>query len=436
MFGEPVSPIDWNATARHSETFVKQFREERDQTLHFALDVSASMRFTSSGPSKAATAAHALALLAAAASRAGDRIGLVAFDAAGEVVELGPGVTRFKPGDRVMGLFFQRWTAGGISAEAMASALGGALDGVLCEQAVLREDGLVKLPGHLSFEEGATLPCAALTAWHALVSKGAVKAGDMVLLLGTGGVSLFALEFAKLHGARVIITSSSDEKLERARALGADEAINYRQTPAWAEAVREATGGLGVDHVVELGGPGTLEQSIQATRVGGRISLIGILTGTAGAVNPTAIMRASICLQGIYVGSREMCEAMTRAIELHELKPVIDRVFEFDDAMTAIVGPNGCGKSNVVDALKWVLGDMSPRSLRGRKMEDVIFAGSRLRKPLGLAEVTGSLEPGKRADVVIHAVPNRYHLVYRFGVPRVRTVVAGGDVVVDDGQLM
>jgi NADPH:quinone reductase-like Zn-dependent oxidoreductase len=256
-------------------------------------------------------------------------------DAAGEVVEVGPGVTRLKAGDRVMGLFFQRWVAGAISAEAMASALGGALDGVLCEQAVLREDGLIKLPGHLSFEEGATLPCAALTAWHALVSKGALKAGDTVLLLGTGGVSLFALQFAKLHGARVIITSSSDEKLERARALGADETINYRRTPAWAEAVRAATGGLGVDHVVELGGPGTLEQSIQATRVGGRISLIGILTGVAGAVNPTAIMRASICLQGIYVGSREMCAAMNRAIDLHELKPVIDRVFDFEDARAA-----------------------------------------------------------------------------------------------------
>lgn len=256
-------------------------------------------------------------------------------DAAGEVVEVGPGVTRFQPGDRVVGLFFQRWTAGGISAEAMASALGGALDGVLCEQAVLREDGLIGLPGHMSFEEGATLPCAALTAWHALVSKGAVKAGDTVLLLGTGGVSLFALQFAKLHGARVVITSSSDEKLERARALGADATINYRRTPAWAEAVRAATGGLGVDHVIELGGPGTLEQSIQATRVGGRISLIGILTGVAGAVNPTAIMRASICLQGIYVGSREMCQAMTQAIAQHELRPVIDRVFDFDDARAA-----------------------------------------------------------------------------------------------------
>ena len=256
-------------------------------------------------------------------------------DAAGEVVEVGPGVTRFKPDDRVMGLFFQRWTSGGISAEAMASALGGALDGVLCEHAVLREDGLVALPDHLGFEEGATLPCAALTAWHALVNKGGVKAGDTVLLLGTGGVSLFALQFAKLHGARVVITSSSNEKLERARGLGADETVNYRQTPAWAEAVREATGGLGVDHVVELGGPGTLEQSIQATRVGGRISLIGVLTGMAGAVNPTPIMRSSLCLQGIYVGSREMCEAMNRAIGLHGLAPVIDRVFDFAEARAA-----------------------------------------------------------------------------------------------------
>lgn len=254
-------------------------------------------------------------------------------DGAGEVVEVGPVVTRFAAGDRVAGCFFQRWPAGGITAEAMASALGGALDGLLAEYAVLEEDGLVAIPEHLSFEEAATLPCAALTAWHILVEMGGLKAGDTVLTLGTGGVSIFALQFAAQQGARVIVTSSSDDKLARARELGAWQTVNYRTTPDWEQPVLELTGGRGADLVVEVGGAGTLEKSIQAVRVGGRIGLVGVLTG--GRIDPTSVMRKSIRLQGIYVGSREMFEAMNRAIAAGGLKPMIDRTFAFEEARAA-----------------------------------------------------------------------------------------------------
>jgi len=215
----------------------------------------------------------------------------------------------------------------------MASALGGALDGVLAQQVVLREGGLVSVPEHLSFEEAATLPCAALTAWHSLVEVSQVKAGETVLLLGTGGVSVFALQFAVMHGARAIVTSSSDAKLARARDMGAWQTINYKDTPDWDKAVMDLTGGRGVDHVVEVGGAGTLGKSIEAARVGGRIGLIGVLTG--GQINPTAMMRKSLRVQGIYVGSRTMFEAMNRAISARELRPVIDRTFPFDDARAA-----------------------------------------------------------------------------------------------------
>ena len=262
-------------------------------------------------------------------------------DGAGEVVEVGPGVTRFRAGDRVAGCFFQRWPAGGITAEAMASALGGALDGLLTEYAVLEQDGAVAIPAQLSFEEAATLPCAALTAWHILVEMGGIKAGDTVLTLGTGGVSIFALQFAAQQGARVIVTSSSDEKLARARELGAWQTVNYRDNPDWDQAVTELTGGRGADVVVEVGGAGTLERSIRAVRVGGRIGLVGVLTG--GRIDPTSVMRKSIRLQGIYVGSREMFEAMNRAIAAGGLKPVVDRRFGFDEARAAYHHMQGGG---------------------------------------------------------------------------------------------
>ncbi len=254
-------------------------------------------------------------------------------DGAGEVLAVGAGVTEFAPGDRVAGCFFQDWGDGACTPEAMASALGGALDGMLAEEVTLSAGGLVKIPGHLSYAEAATLPCAALTAWRALVDVGRVKAGDRVLLLGTGGVSIFALQFAGLMGARVIITSSSDEKLARAKSLGAWQTVNYRRNPDWEEAVLELTEGRGVDLTVEVGGAGTLEKSIAATRIAGTIGLIGVLSG--GTINPRPIMAKSITLQGIYVGSRRLFQDMNRAVAASELRPVIDRTFAFEEAPEA-----------------------------------------------------------------------------------------------------
>jgi NADPH:quinone reductase-like Zn-dependent oxidoreductase len=254
-------------------------------------------------------------------------------DGAGEVVAIGEGVARVKVGDRVAGIFFQDWVAGKLTREKIKSALGGAINGMLAEYVVLSQDGVVLLPKHLSYEEGATLPCAAVTAWQA-VHRGRLIAGETVLLLGTGGVSIFALQFAKILGAKVIITSSSNEKLAQAKQLGADETINYKTFPNWEEKVYELTQKQGVDQVIEVGGAGTLEKSLKSAAVGGRISLIGVLAG-AGEVNHTQILMKCIDVQGIYVGSREMFEAMNRAIALHRIKPVIDRAFSLDDALEA-----------------------------------------------------------------------------------------------------
>jgi NADPH:quinone reductase-like Zn-dependent oxidoreductase len=250
-------------------------------------------------------------------------------DGAGEVVAVGEGVTRVKVGDRVAGIFFQTWIDGILTREKMKSDLGGGIDGMLAEYVVLHQDGLVILPDHLSYTEGATLPCAAVTAWHALVTKGKVSSGDTVLLLGTGGVSIFALQFAKMHGAKVIITSSSDEKLAQAKKLGADETINYKTTPDWEKQVYQLTNRTGVDHVVEVGGAGTLPKSLQAVRIGGRVSLIGVLSGRGSEIDPMPILFKSITLQGIYVGSREMFETMNQAISQHRIYPIIDLVFPF-----------------------------------------------------------------------------------------------------------
>ena len=254
-------------------------------------------------------------------------------DGAGEIVAAGPGVTGLSKGMRVASTFFQRWDDGQCSADAMASALGGALDGVLAEEVVLSANGVVPIPDHLAFEEAATLPCAALTAWNALAEAARVKAGDTVLLLGTGGVSIFGLQFAKLMGARPIIISSSDAKLERAKALGAAHTINYRTTPDWDRAVLDLTNGVGVDATVEVGGAGTLPRSINATRIAGTISLIGVLAG--GQIDPAQFMRKSIKMQGIYVGSRRMFQDMNRAISIAGLKPVIDQTFPFEKAKDA-----------------------------------------------------------------------------------------------------
>ena len=256
-------------------------------------------------------------------------------DGAGVVTAIGPGVTGIAEGDRVTSTFFAEWEAGPITAAAMSSALGGARQGVLAEEVILNAGGVVPTPAHLSDIEAATLPCAALTAWHALVMPTPVLPGETVLLLGTGGVSVFAQQFCALMGARTIVTSSSDAKLERMRTLGTAETINYRTTPDWDAAVLDMTDGVGVDRVVEVGGPGTLQKSIEAVKVGGTIGLIGILTGIAGQVAPTAIMRKSITVRGIYVGSREMFREMNAAISHHNLRPVIDTTYAFDDARAA-----------------------------------------------------------------------------------------------------
>ncbi len=256
-------------------------------------------------------------------------------DGAGEVAAVGPGVTRVKAGDRVAGIFMQQWLCGDVTEAKARSSLGGGGPGMLAEYVVLDADGVVRVPEHLSFEEAATLPCAAVTAWHALVTEGSVKAGDTVLTLGTGGVSLFAVQFARLLGARVLATSGQDEKLARVLQLGASDGINYKTTPDWEEKVRELTGGVGVDHVVEVGGAGTLGKSLRAVRMGGRISLIGVLTG-GGQVNPMPVLMKNVRVQGIYVGSRDMFEAMNRAIALHQLRPVVDRVFPFAETRAAL----------------------------------------------------------------------------------------------------
>ena len=254
-------------------------------------------------------------------------------DGAGEVVEVGPGATRFDVGARVAGIFMQTWLEGALTDVKGKSALGGAIDGVLAEQVVFHENGLVAVPDQLSFEEAATLPCAAVTAWNALIEAG-LKAGDTVLTLGTGGVSLFALQFARLAGAQVFITSSSDEKLARAKELGASEGINYKTTPEWDKKVRELTGGVGVDHVVEVGGAGTLPRSLRAVRTGGHVALIGVLSG-GGEVNPMPVLMKAVRLQGVFVGSRAMFEAMNRAVAERKMRPVIDRVFPFTEVQAA-----------------------------------------------------------------------------------------------------
>ena len=254
-------------------------------------------------------------------------------DGAGEVVELGAGVTRVAVGDRVAGIFMQSWLGGEMEPEHALSALGGALHGVLAEYAVFDQNGLVHLPAHLSFEEGATLPCAGVTAWHALFGIKTLQPGQSVLVLGTGGVSVFALQFAKAAGARVIATSSSDDKLARVRALGADDTINYSKHEDWNGNVRELTAGRGVDHVVEVGGPGTLQRSVFSAKLGGVVSLIGVLSW--GELNALTILAGHVTVKGILVGNRQMFEAMNRAITAHKIHPVIDRVFPFEQAEAA-----------------------------------------------------------------------------------------------------
>ncbi|CAN5669006.1 NAD(P)-dependent alcohol dehydrogenase [soil metagenome] len=255
-------------------------------------------------------------------------------DGAGEIVAVGPGVSRLKVGDRVAGCFMQKWIGGAIDETAQASAMGGAIDGMLTDLAVLEEDGAVVLPTGLSFEQGATLPCAAVTAWNALVEIGQLKAGDTVLVQGSGGVSIFALQFARMFGARVIATSSSAAKAERLKAMGAEAVIDYKATPDWDQEALKLTGGRGADLIVEVGGAGTLPRSFLAARLGGRIAVIGLLTGPS-QVDPMPILRRNLRVQGLYVGSKQMFESMNRAIAAGGLRPVIDKVFPFAEAKDA-----------------------------------------------------------------------------------------------------
>lgn len=258
-------------------------------------------------------------------------------DGAGEIAAVGEGVTKWKVGMRVMPIFAQRWIDGETSEEKRRTSLGAGAqwDGVLREFGVFGEESVVAIPEHLSYEQAATLPCAALTAWNAVVVSGRLKAGDTILTLGTGGVSVFALQFAKMAGARVIATSSSDEKIQKLRHLGADETINYETREDWDAAVLELTQKRGVDHVIEVGGGGTFAKSLNAVRIGGHVAMIGALTGAAG-FSPVSVFMKAVRLQGIFVGSRAMFEDMNNAVSVNKLDPVIDKVFPFDQASEAL----------------------------------------------------------------------------------------------------
>lgn len=256
-------------------------------------------------------------------------------DGVGEVVEIGDGVTRVAVGDRVCPTFFQDWVSGPPNEAALATALGGPLDGVLCEMMVLSEDGVVKVPAKLDDDAAATLPCAGLTAWNAVVGQGGVGKGDLVLIQGTGGVSIFALQFAKMLGCETVITSKSDAKLERARELGADYTINYAATPDWGKAARKLAGRR-VDLVVDVGGAKTLAESLRALGVGGRIAMMGVLSGAMAQLPIASIVMRAVRLQGITVGSRADFEAMNAAIAEHDIRPVVDRAFGFDELRAAL----------------------------------------------------------------------------------------------------
>ncbi|MDZ4848329.1 MAG: NAD(P)-dependent alcohol dehydrogenase [Pirellulaceae bacterium] len=261
---------------------------------------------------------------------------IAASDGSGEIIEIGKSVTEWRVGDRVAGCFFPTWKSGRFDLGYHREDLGGSLDGMLAEQVVVDQDGLVEIPNQLSFAEAATLPCAAVTAWHALVIRGSLQSGQTVLVLGTGGVSIFALQIANAMGAKVIVTSSSDEKLEKAKAMGAWATIHYGREPDWDREVWKLTDGKGVDHVVETGGPGTLERSMKSIAAEGKIALIGVLTGFGP---PTAslfpLLARNVSLNGIYVGSRQHFKELNQFLTQSKIHPVIDSQFAFDEAPTA-----------------------------------------------------------------------------------------------------
>ncbi len=256
-------------------------------------------------------------------------------DGAGEVIAVGERVTRVALGDRVAAAFFPTWGGGEFLEAHHASALGGAQDGMLAEEVVLGEGAWVKVPDHLSFEQAATLPCAGVTAYNALFETGNLRPGDTVLAQGTGGVSLFVLQLAKAAGARVVLTSKSEAKRARATALGADHVLDYRANPAWGEAAKAWTGGRGIDLAVEVGGPGTFDQSAAALRVGGSMSLVGVITGVKGEISTMALIGKALRVGGIYVGSVAMFEALNRALSATRIEPVVDQVFSFGEARAA-----------------------------------------------------------------------------------------------------
>lgn len=257
-------------------------------------------------------------------------------DGAGVVEAVGPGVTEFKPGDKVMSCFFPHWADGrATDAAQMGDVPGDMMDGFAAETVTMTASAFTTMPEGYSFEQAATLPCAAATAWRALMVEAKVKPGDTVLVQGSGGVSVFALQFAKAAGCHVIATSSSDAKLEKLKALGADQLINYKEVENWGDKVLEITGGKGVNVVVEVGGSGTLPQSIRAIAVGGHISMIGVLTGIQGEVPTAELFQKNAVISGISVGSRASQQDMVKAINVNGIEPVIDRSFGLEDLAEA-----------------------------------------------------------------------------------------------------
>jgi len=262
-------------------------------------------------------------------------------DGCGVVEAVGAGVTRFAVGDRVATLFFQGWISGPPTLEKLSTSLGFPIPGAGRELGVFSQEGLSKVPDFLTDEQVASLPCAALTAWRGLFEDADLQPGDTVVLQGTGGVSIFGLQFAHAAGLKTIITSSSDEKLDRAKALGADVCVNYRTTPEWSKAVKAATGGVGADIILEVGGGGTIDQSMRAVRIGGHIAIIGVVAGAGNPFNPASLIGNSAKLQGLSVGSRDMFEAMCRAIELRRIEPVVDKVFPWTEVRAAFQAMQG-----------------------------------------------------------------------------------------------
>lgn len=256
-------------------------------------------------------------------------------DGCGVVEAIGEGVSRFQVGDRVATMFFQGWISGPPTLAKISTSLGFPIPGAGRELGVFSQEGLSKVPDFLTDQQVACLPCAALTAWRGLFEDARLKPGDTVVLQGTGGVSIFGLQFAQAAGYRTVITSSSDEKLARAKALGADHLVNYRQEPEWSKPVRAATGGVGADMILEVGGGGTIEQSMRAVKIGGHIAIIGVVAGMGDPFNPAALIGNSAKMQGLSVGSRETFEAMCRAIDQHRIEPVVDKVFPWTEARSA-----------------------------------------------------------------------------------------------------